>query len=65
MRCFNALRQHKRSEHGSQMKSAEFDVNSLLEDDDADLKEDFQARQHFFVNSEPEKGRHRDFNFTM
>ena len=47
------------------MKSAEFDVNNLLEDDDADLKEELQACQHFLVDSELEKGRHRVFNFTM
>ena len=35
---FYALRQHKTNEHGIQMKSAEFDVSNLLEDDDADLK---------------------------
>ena len=62
---FYALRQHKRSEHGLQMKSAELDVSNLLEDDDADLKEEFQACQHFFIDSELEKGRHRVFNFAM
>ena len=62
---FYALRQHKTSEHGIQMKSAEFDVNNLLEDDDADLKEELQTCQHFLVDSELEKGRHRVFNFAM
>ena len=57
--------QLKTSECGFQMKSAEFDVNNLLEDDDADLKEEFQACQHFLVDSELEKGRHRVFNFAM
>ena len=32
---FYALRQHETSEHGIQMKSAEFDVINLLEDDEA------------------------------
>ena len=36
---YYALRQHKTSEHGVQIKSTEFDVKNLLEDDDADLKE--------------------------
>ena len=54
-----ALRQHKTNKHGLQMKSAEFDVSNLLEDDDADLKEELQACQHFLVDSELEKGRHR------
>ena len=47
------------------MKSADFDVSNLLEDDDADLKEELQACQHFLVDSELEKGRHRVFNFPM
>ena len=47
------------------MKSAEFDVINLLEDDDADLKEQLQACQHFLVDSELEKGRHRVFSFTV
>ena len=62
---FYALRQHKTNEHGLQMKSAELDVSNLLEDDDADLKEELQACQHFLVDSELEKGRHRVFNFVM
>ena len=62
---FYALRQHKTNEHGLQMKLAEFDVSNLLEDDDADLKEELQACQHFLVDSELEKGRHRVLNFAM
>ena len=62
---FYALRQHKTNEHAFQMKSAEFDVNNFLEDDDADLKEELQACQHFLVDSELEKGRHRVFNFAL
>ena len=46
-----ALRQHKTSEHGIQMKSTEFDVNNLLEYNDAELKEELQACQHFLVDS--------------
>ena len=37
---FYPLLQYKTSEHGIQMKSAEFDVNNLFEDDDPDLKEE-------------------------
>ena len=40
-------------------------MNNLFEDDDADLKEKLQACQHFLVDSELEKGRHRVFNFVM
>ena len=46
------------------MKSAESDVNNLLEDNNADLKEDLQACQHFLVDSELEKGRHHVFSFA-
>ena len=60
MRCDNT----KKSEHGLHMESAELDVSNLLEDDDADLKEELQACQHFLVDSELEKGRHRVFNFA-
>ena len=62
---FYALRQHKKSEHGVQMKSPEIDVNNFLEDDDADLEVELQACQYFPVDSELEKGRHRVFNFAM
>ena len=62
---FYALRQHKLSEHGIQMRSAELDKNNFLEDDDTDLKEELQPCQHFPVDSELEKGRHRVFSFAM
>ena len=62
---FYALRQHKTSEQGLHMKSADFDVNNLLEDDDADLKEELQACHNFLVDSELEKGRLCVFNFYM
>ena len=47
------------------MKSAEFDVNNLLEDDNAYLKEELQAYQHFLADPELEKGKHRVLNFAM
>ena len=62
---FYALRQHKTSEHGIQVKIAEIDVYNFLEDEDAELMELLQACQHFLVDSELEKGRHRVFTFAM
>ena len=62
---FFPLRQYKTSELGIQIKAAEFDVNNLLEDDDAHLKEELKACQQFLVDSELQKGRHRVFNFAM
>ena len=40
-------------------------MSNLHEDDDADLKEELQACQHFLVDSELEKGRHRVLNFAV
>ena len=62
---FFTLRQHNAGEHGNQMKSPQFDLNDLLEDDDANLKEELEACQRFLVDSELEKGRHRVFSFAM
>ena len=62
---FYALRQHKTNEHGLQMKSAEFDVSNLFEDDDADIKKELQACKHFPVDSELQKGKHRVSKFAM
>ena len=63
---FHALREHKITKHGIQMKSGEFDVNNLLEDDDADLKEKLRECQLFLlVVCELEEGKHRVFNFAV
>ena len=40
-------------------------MNNFVEDDDADLKEELQACEHFLVDPELGKGRHRVFNFAM
>ena len=48
------------------MKSAEFDVSNFLEDDDADIKEELQACQHFLFDSEfGKRRRHCVFSFAM
>ena len=62
---FYALRHHKTSEHGLQMKSAELEMSNVLEDDDADLKEELRACQNCLNDSELEKGRHRVFIFAI
>ena len=62
---FHALRQHKTSDHGFQMKSAEVDVKNLFEDDGLYLKEELQASQLFVLVSEPGNGRHSVFIFAM
>ena len=60
-----ASRKHKTSEHGNLSKLAEFDLNNLVDDNQADLKEELQACQLFLVDSELEKGRHRVFIFAI
>ena len=40
-------------------------MKNLLEDDEADLKEELQACQLFLADSELENGRHLVFNFAM
>ena len=40
-------------------------MDNLIEDDEADTKEEHQANQLCLVDSELEKGRHRIFNFAM
>ena len=62
---FYALRQHKTSEHGIQMKSVEFDKSNLVEDDDADLIEELKACQHFLVDFELEKRSYPVFDSAM
>ena len=62
---FYALQPHKTREHGIQMESTLLEAKNLLEDNDADLKEELQACQLFLVDSELQKARHRVFNFAM
>ena len=60
-----AVREHKTSEQVIQIKSAEFDVNNLLDGDDADIKEELLSFQIFLVDCELEEGKHRVSNFAM
>ena len=61
---FYALRQHKSKMHGLYVKK----VNSspLVNDiDDHSLKEELRACEHFLVDSEFERGRHKVFNYAV
>ena len=40
-------------------------MDNVLEGDDADIKGELQACQHFLVDSELEKGKHRVLSFAM
>ena len=51
---FHAVCQHKNTQHGFPIKTAKFELYSLLKQvDDATLKEDLRSCQLFLVASEP------------
>ena len=65
---FYALRQHKNSQHGTQigLGASNFDVEEIVGDvDDQSLREELQSCKHFLVDSETQKGRHSVFNFAV
>ena len=65
---FYALRQHKNTQHGTQigLGASNIDVEDILGDaDDQSLREELQSCKHFLVDSEMQKGRHSVFNFTV
>ena len=61
---FYALRQHKSKMHGLNLKKD--DSSPLVDDiDDESLKEELRACEHFLVDSEFERGRHKVFNYAV
>ena len=65
---FYALRQHKNTQHGTQIGfgASNFDVEDIVGDvDDQSLREELQSCRHFLVDSEIQKGRHSVFNFVV
>ena len=63
-----ALRQHKNTQHGTQIGfgARNFDLEDIVGDvDDQRLREELQSCRHFLVDSEIQKGRHSVFNFTV
>ena len=65
---FYALRQHKNTQHGTQIgfQASNIDVEDMLGDvDDQSLREELESCKHFLTDTEMEKGRHRVFNFAM
>ena len=64
---FYALRQHKNTQHGTQIGfgASNIDVEDIVGDvDDQSLREELQSCRQFLVESEIEKGRHSVFNFA-
>ena len=65
---FYALRQHKNTQHGTQIGfgANNIDVEDIVGDvDDQSLREELQSCRHFLVDSEKQKGRHSVFNFVV
>ena len=65
---FYALRQHKNSQHRTQigLGASNIDVKHIVGDvDDQSLREELQSCRHFLGDSEIQKGRHSVFNFAV
>ena len=65
---FNALRQHKNTQHGKQtgFGASNINVEDIVGDvDDQSLREELESCKHFLTDTEMENGRHRVFNFAM
>ena len=65
---FYALRQHKNTQHGTQIGfgAGNIDVEDIVGDvDDRRLREELQSCKHFLVDSEIQKGRHSVFNIAV
>ena len=65
---FYALRQHKNTQHGTQIGfgASNIDVKDIVGDiDDQSLREDLESCKHFLTDTEMENGRRRVFNFAM
>ena len=65
---FYALRQHKNTQHGTQigLGSSKKNVEDVVGDvDDQSLREELESCKHFWTDTEMENGRHRVFNFAI
>ena len=65
---FYALRQHRNNQHGIHIRSRtrDVDVEHIVGDvDDHSLREELRSCQHFLVDSELERARHKVFNYAV
>ena len=65
---FYALRQHRNTQHGMQIGSGtrDADVEHIVGDvEDHSLREELRSCQHFLVDSELERARHKVFNHAV
>ena len=64
---FHALRQHRNTQHGTQIGSdtRDVDVEHIVGDvEDHSLRDELRSCQHFLVDPELEKTRHKVFNYA-
>ena len=65
---FYAIRQHRNTEHGMLIgsRARDVDVENIVGDaDDHSLRKELRSSQHFLVNSELERTRHKVFNYAV
>ena len=63
---FYVLRQHKNTHNGFPIRTANVDLDNILNEvDDANFKEELLSCQQFLVNSELERARHKVFNYAI
>ena len=63
---FYGLGQHRNTEHGFPIKTANVDLgDNSNKVDEASLKEELRSSQHFLVYSELERGRHKFFKVAI
>ena len=65
---FYALRQHRNTQHGTEIGSGtrDVDVEHIVEDvEDHSVREELPSCQHFLVDSELDRARHKVFNYAV
>ena len=65
---FNALRQHRNTQHALQIgsRARDVDVEHIVGDvEDHRLRQELRCCQHFLVHSELERARHKIFNYAV
>ena len=63
---FYFLRQHKKTQHAILIKTKSVDPDDYINEvDDANLKEELRSCQHFLVDSELERSRHKAFIYAI
>ena len=62
---FHVLRQHKNTQHGFLINSANVDPDKIINEvDDVNIEEELRSCQHLLVDSELERALHKVFNYA-